>query len=380
MDLLLLVRRNLLRDRPRTALTLLSIAGAVLLLAALLTVYNALHAAIRSPAARQILALRDRHAGDSGELPRAYADELRKIDGVDSVLPWSYVSVRVGTQAATVGMATDPDALPRIMRPIVSGIPAAQYEDFRRDHNAVLMGRDLMDRFHWKPGDTVTLEGSAVADFPVRIAGALDFPLLADNFLMHDAYYQALRGQGAAASIFFFHVTDPARVDEVRGEIARRFAAQPVATEVISIAQYVASVTARAGQASTFVLALVIVVSLATLLVAGNTMAMAARERSRDLAILRSIGFGRVRLLVLVLAEAVAIALLGGLLGGLGAYSVFHVVGLSIPLGPQSHFAIGGWTVLESLAVALTMGLVAGLPSALRAMRVDVLSVLRAVN
>ena len=120
---LLLLRRNLLRDRLRTTLTIASIAGAVLLLAALLTVYNVLHDALDSPGARQIMALRDRHARDGGSLPFAFGDELRRTAGVEAVLPWSYVFVQVLPTLSSMGIATDPRTLPRLMPPVVNGIP-----------------------------------------------------------------------------------------------------------------------------------------------------------------------------------------------------------------------------------------------------------------
>lgn len=381
MNLLLLIRKNLLRDRLRTALTIISIAGAVLLLAALLTVYNALQGALDSPAARQIMALRDRHVRDGGALPTAYGEVLRRTDGVDAVLPWSYVFVEVNVTSPSMGIATDPATLPRLMPPIVQGIPELQYRDFQENRTAVLAGRELVNRFKWKVGDTVTLIGGSVSrDFSVRIAGIVDFPLLADNFIMHDAYYQALREQGDGANLFFFHVANADRVAEVRRAIAARLEGRPTEVEVISVSQYVSSLVSQAGEASTFVLGLVIVVSLATMLVVGNTMAMAARERAHDVAILRSLGFNRLHILRLVLGEAVWVAVAGSLIGGIGAYSAFHMVGFSLPLGPQSYFSVGAATVLESLAVGVAMGLVAGLPSALRSTRLDVVSVMRGVH
>ena len=245
----------------------------------------------------------------------------------------------------------------------------------------MLAGRDLLNRFKWKVGDTVTLLGGSVSqDFAVTIAGVIDFPMLADNFVMHDAYFQALRKQAGGVNLFFFRVTDQSHVDQVRQAISGWLAGQPTQTEVISVSQYVASKVAQAREVSALVLGLVIVVSLATMLVVGNTMAISARERGHDIAILRSLGFGRAHVLRLVLGEAVAVAAAGSLIGGLGAYALFHLAGFSLPLGLQSYFSVGAATVLESLAVGVTMGLLAGLPSALSATRVDVVSVMRGVH
>ena len=327
------------------------------------------------------MALRDRHARDGGSLPFAFGDELRRTAGVEAVLPWSYVFVQVLPTMSSMGIATDPSTLPRLMPPVVNGIPALQYQQFTDNHTAVLAGRDLLNRFKWKVGDTVTLLGGSVSqDFAVTIAGVIDFPMLADNFVMHDAYFQALRKQAGGVNLFFFRVTDPSQVDPVRQALTSWLAGQPAQTEVISVSQYVASKVAQAREVSALVLGLVIVVSLATMLVVGNTMAISARERGHDIAILRALGFGRAHVLRLVLGEAVAVAAAGSLIGGLGAYALFHLAGFSLPLGSQSYFSVGAATVLESLAVGVTMGLLAGLPSALGATRVDVVSVMRGVH
>ena len=382
MDIFRLVFRNLLRDKRRMVLTVASVSIIVVLLSVLLTVYNTLQASVDDPRAQRILGIRDRTSVYPGGLPQAYADRLAEVDGVADVMPWNFVFTRVDPTYGLMGIAVGADALPRMMPPLVKGIPEDQLRGFQADRTGVLMGREVMNRYGWKLGDTVTLLGGSIdVNFPVHIDGVLDFNLTADNFLMHDDYFRALRCDcdAATADVVFFRVDDSADPDRVRAAVEERFAGQPVPIELISVVDFVSEIVARSGDASRLVLVMVGVIALATLLVVANTLAMSARERYRDVAILRSLGFRSRHVLELILGEAGLVALVGCLVGGATAFAAFHLTGFSMRMGAQSYFTVGGLTVLESVAAGLVMALVAGLGPALAGLRVDVVASLRKV-
>ena len=385
-DLLRLIVRNLGRDRRRTVLTVLSIATTVFLLVALVAVYDTLTFAINDPGARQVLGIQERNSV-RGELPLAYVDRVRATEGVASVLPWSTVAARLESLVRIQGIATDARALPSVMPPVVEGVREEEYADFQSTHQGVLMGRRLMEAYDWQLGDTIELLGGSIAtDFSVQIMGVLEFPLLADNFFMHDAYFQSLldaacgcRQSGSVDTIFFL-IAEAPLVPVVERRIQERFAGQPVDIELITVVDYVGSLLAQSGDISTLVLALALVISVATLLVLGNTLAMAARERTRDLAVMRALGFGGPQVAAVVIGEALALCLAGSLLGGLGAFGGFHFTGFSLDMGPQSYFTVGQAAVLQTVLVVILIGFLAGLPAALRAVRIDVVTTLRGVG
>jgi putative ABC transport system permease protein len=380
MDIFRLIRRNLMHDRRRTLLTIGSVSLIVVLLAVLLTVYNTLTAAAADPQAQRVLGLRDAVGGNQGALPVAYVRELEQIEGVGRVLPWSFVHVRIDPTYRMMGIAVAPDGLREMMPPVVAAVPEDRYQAFARDRIGVLMGREVMNRYKWKVGDVVTLIGGSVgSDFPVRIAGVIEFDLLADNFILHHDYFESLSGGDGQANVIFFRIPKPEDVPRVRREVEARLAGSPVDVEVITMLDFVREIAARAGDVSRLVLVMVAVIALSNLLVVANTLAMSARERTRDIAVLRSLGFGTRQVLGLVLGEAGLITLLGCLIGGFAAYRVFHVTGFSWRVGAQSYFSVGELTVLESMLAGLVMGLLAGLPPALASLKVDVIENLRKV-
>lgn len=380
MKIVKMVLRNLLRDKRRTLLSVASVSGIVLLLALLLTVRNTLVAAVGDPHAQRILALRERTAADGGRLPLSYADDLGRIAGVGVVMPWSYVFTRVDPTHLMTGIAVLPEGVEVLMPPVVDGIPEGEIAAFNSDRNSVLMGEEAMQRFGWKIGDKVVLQGGSIdLDFPLIIAGVLRFPLLADNFLMHHDYLDQLAGDQAAANALFFSIPDAGDVVRVRAEVDEAFSGRPVAVEIITMFDFVSEVVSRSGDLGKVLAVMIGVVAVAALLVVANNLAMAARERTRQVAVLRSLGFRARHVLALVLGEAGMLTLLGSALGGLSAYHLFHATGFSIRMGAQSFFTVGGLTVLESVAASLVLGLLAGLGPALAALRTDVASTMRKV-
>lgn len=379
MSILRLVRRNLLHDRRRTLLTVASLAVIVLLLAVLLTVHNTLAASIEDPRAQRILGIRDATAVYPGGLPEGYVRDLAAIPGVEEVMPWDFVFVRLDDTRALTGMAVGPHELPALMPPLVEGVPEEQYRAFAANRTGVLMGRDLMNRQGWRVGDTVALVGGSVdADFTVRIEGVLGFEMVAENFLMHYDYYRSLACECAAtlANLIFFRVGDDADVAAVRRAVEETFAGRPHAVELITVVDFVAEIAAQAGDAVRLALAMIAVAAVAALLVVANTLAMAARERTRQVAILRTLGFGGRHLVQLVIGEAAVLSLLGCGLGAAVAWAAFHATGFSMPMGTHSSFTVGGLTVVESLGAGLAMGLLAALAPTLSSLRVDVVDTL----
>jgi putative ABC transport system permease protein len=120
-------------------------------------------------------------------------------------------------------------------------------------------------------------------------------------------------------------------------------------------------------------------VVLALLCVAANTMAMSVRERTREIALLKAIGFNQPTVLGMFLAESVAIGLLGGVLGALGAKLLFASVDLSTIDAGLGMFFIPWRTALWGLALAAVVGLLSGLIPAWNASRVSVVDGLRKV-
>jgi len=379
MGILRLIRRNLSRDKRRTLLTAASLAVIVLLLAVLLTVHNTLAASVNDPRAQRILGIRDETAVYPGGLPEGYLRDLAAIPGVDEVMPWDFVFVRVDDNRSLTGMAVGPEALPALMPPLLEGIPEQQYRAFVANRTGVLMGREIMSRYGWKVGDTVSLIGGSLdADFPVHIEGVLGFDMISENFIMHYDYYRSLACECTAtlANLIFFRIDDGADVAAVRRTVEEAFVGRPHNIELITVTDFVAEIAAQAGDAVRLAFAMMAVAAVAILLVVANTLAMAVRERTRQVAILRTLGFRTRHVVQLVIGEAGLLSLIGCSLGAGAAWWAFHATGFSMRMGTQSYFTVGGLTVLESLVAGLGMGLLAALVPTFLSLRVDVVETL----
>jgi len=132
------------------------------------------------------------------------------------------------------------------------------------------------------------------------------------------------------------------------------------------------------------ILAVGFLVVVAVVLIAANTSAMGVRERLPEIAVLKSLGFGRRAILLTLMAESTLQAAVGGLLGAGGAYAIFQALGAAgktsnaLPfLGPFGGFHMSPLVAAEGLAVAVTVGLVAGVVPAWTGARLNVVEALR---
>ncbi|MGH7948296.1 MAG: ABC transporter permease, partial [Candidatus Binataceae bacterium] len=169
-------------------------------------------------------------------------------------------------------------------------------------------------------------------------------------------------------------------VDSVIASIDRQFANSAGETQSESESSFV---EAFANVRSIFnvINALAVIVVFTIALVAANTAVMAIRERRGEIAVMRAIGFGPFLILAIVLGESILVGILGGLVGCLAAYAVqVAIPAATLAIGPVDLLSIPARVVAQGFAVAIAIGVVAGIVPAVTSMRADIVDSLRAVG
>lgn len=379
MRFLPLVAANLLRKKARTLLTAASFAVALFLFCLLVTIRAAFNQGIDAAGADRIFVTN--RTSLIQPLPLAYRDQILKLPGVEAVTYANWFG----------GVYQDPkNFFPQFA--VDKGTYREMYGEFRiddaawqaflADRTAAIAGATLAERFGWKVGDRVPIQGTIfTGEWNFHLVGIYEGSKPTDDltqFWFRSDYLLENLPEGYPDGLIGWYVVriaPGADLVEVCKRIDERFANSAWETRAQSEKALAASFVKQMGNIETLMLAVGAVVVFTLLLVTGNTMAGAVRERTSELAVLKAIGYGDRFVLGLVLAEALGIALLGGV-AGTALAKAFTLGG--DPTGgllPVFYLPDGG--AVAALALALAVGLAAGLAPALQAARLDVATALR---
>ncbi len=375
------VAKSAFRNKRRSLLTVASIAFSLLLLCIMLCVWRTFY--IDKGAPDSALRIMTRHkVSIANPLPIYYRDKIRAVPGVVHVVPMSWFG---GTykddkpENYFAQFATDPDeyfdvAADKIM-------PADQLAAWKRDRTGCVVDVDLARKHHWKIGDHIILQGttfSANLDLTVRGIYAIDPP--SSNLYFHTKYLEESVGWFKDNTMFFFtRVDTPEDMPRAASAIDDMFHSSPFPTRSESEQAFKADFIARLGSVKTFILSICGAVLFTTLLVCANTMAMSIRERTREVAVLRTLGFTRGSILKLLLSESIAISLMGGTVGILLGTAIIKM--LSRPgMGMPVSMHMTPLTALVVMVVAALVGLVSGLIPSYRASNLGIVDALRYIG
>jgi len=374
-----LVWMNLRRKSGRTLLTLLSVMVALFLFVTLRSVLTGLQAAGDLGSEARLVT---RSAiGITFPLPQAYANRLAAVEGVDAV-SWAnwFGGVYKDPKDFFAQFAVDADSY-FSMYPELK-IPADQMRAFRSERTAAIVGRRLLERFGWRVGQTITLQGTIFPgdwDFTIRGVYTPADPSFGDEtmFFRYDYLYEGA-GRRVTPGWFILALKDPAYAPEVSRRIDAMFENSTAPTKTETERAFQTGFVTMWGNVAFLVRAIGSAVFFAILLVAANAMMMAARERVGEVAVLKTLGFGDGLLARLVITEALAITLGGGLTGIFGAKLWF---GWSNPIASYiPGFEVEWSTVVLGAGIAALLGLASGAIPARQAARLSVVEALRRVN
>lgn len=375
---------NLRRRKARSIFTLLSILIAFVLFAYLAAVKVAFRAGVDVAGADRLFTTQK--TALILPLPKRYQAEIAGVPGVVAVTHMSwfggiYQNPNKGFQGV-MQVPVDPEDYLAMYPEIL--LPAGQKAAWLADREAVVVGRKTAERYGWKVGDRIPVQGtiwrkkdgSALWEFNlVGIYDGAEKGTDTTQFLFRYDYFDEARqwGQGIVGW-YVVRIADPTKAAEVGKRIDALFENSQAETKTVTEKAFVQSFADQIADIGAIIAWVLAAVFFTLLLVAGNTMAQSVRERTNELGVLKSLGFSHLGVLALVLAESCLLAVLGGGMGlALGAL----FVGAGDPTGgflPVFYFP--GKDVVMGVVYVMLLGFVAGTLPALQAMRLRIVDAL----
>lgn len=383
MKYLPLIWRNLLRRKIRTIFTLLSIVVAFMLFGILMAVRAAFSMGIDLAGVDRLMILNK--ISIILPLPESYRERVRAIDGVKDVTHANWFGgYYQDTKNAFANMAVEPESWLRMYPEFA--LPEDQKKAWLSDREGAIVGVDTARRFGWKIGDRIPLQATIFrrrdrTAWEFNISGIYDSPVKGTDktqlFFHYNYLYQAVRSSVFAGQVgwYVIRVADPDRSPEIAKKIDGMFANSPAETKTDTEKAFVAGFAKQIGNISLITQLIAAAAILMILLISANTMAHSIRERTSELAVLKTLGFGDGRVLIMVLMESCITALAGGLVGLAAAWVI---VSAGDPTGgflPSFFFPVRDLVI--GIALVLVLGIAAGALPAWQAGRLRIVDALR---
>jgi putative ABC transport system permease protein len=379
-----LVWAQLFRKKTRTVLTLLSVIIAFLLFGLLQAVQVAFESGADAADARRLLTTARYSIIEP--LPMAHARVIERVPGVVGVASADWFGAKYQNESnAFAVFAVDParylDMYPEFR------VPAAQREAFEATRTGAIAGRRLVERYGWTVGQKLPIaseihaktDGSLNWEFDlVGVLDAEDPAVQAntDMVLINVAYFDEARQSGRGKTGWYIvRIADSSQSRAISAEIDRMFANSPDETKTQPEKEFAIGFARQIGDIGALVTRILIAVFFTILLLTGNTMAQAIRERIPELAVLKTVGFSDRVVTLLVLGEALLLLALGAALGMLTAVSVLPALNGKTG-GRFPPLFVDAETWLLAALITLALALVVGLPPAIRVGRLRIVDAL----
>ncbi len=382
-----LVVRNLFKHKIRALLTVASIAVALFLLCVLRALVVSLEAGVRHAAINRLIV--QSSVSLFVYLPESYEPKLRQIDGVENLCRWNWFGGHYQEPKNFFGQfATDADTLldtyPEIK--IIDG----SHETFVKEKTSCLIGKVLVEKYGFKVGDTVPIiptifqrrDGRA---WEFKVAGVYESSkpnVDQATLFFHDEYLDRALEAGDAdgprgAGLFVLKTRPGSDHTAMMSEIDAMFENGPQRVQTTTEAEFQAQFVSMIGNVPFFVASIGTGVMIAILLAALNTMLMAAREQTRDVGVLKALGFRDGQVFAALLIQSMVLCGVGGFLGvGLAKLLEPFFVGLLGTSFPA--YAVTNAVMIAGGLVTVGTGFVAGIIPALNAKNLAVIDALRA--
>lgn len=373
------VTKNAFRNRRRTVLTVISISVSLLLLTLMMTVWRAFY--IDKGAPESALRLITRHRVSlTNMMPLSYESKIRAVPGVVALSSMNWFGGKYKDDKPENFFAQFSVEPANIMQVYSDWqIPEDQKQAWIKDQTGCAVGRQLADRLHFKVGDRIHLIGAIFGVNPdLTVRAIIDGPEVNDALWFNRKYLdENIAWMGSRSGMYSMRVASPDDVPQVARAIDDMFRNSPDPTKTETEKGFQLGFIAMMGNVKAFILGISGAVVFAILLVSGNTMAMSIRERIREVAVLKTVGFTRNGVLALFVVEAMVVSLVGGLLGIVLANFLIRGIAAN-PMGGMFRTAqITIPTALLALSVAALVGLISAFLPSYRAAKLNIADGLR---
>jgi putative ABC transport system permease protein len=382
MSYLLLIRKNLFRHKLRASLMIVCILTAFAIFGVLASIERSVNAGQDLAVANRLMVVNK--INFTQPLPVSYVARVQAVEGVQEVthVNW-FGGYYQDPKNFLVALAVDPVTYMEVYDDELD-ISAEARRSFIRERTGALVGEAMAKRFGWKIGDHVPIandvfmqkNGSRRWDFTVVGIDKGKKPEVDTNFMVfrYDYFDEARAlGKGQIGAMVL-RTASPAANDRVARTIDQMFSNSDYETSTDTEKALSRAFIAQFGNIKLIMVVVVGAAFVTILMIVGNTLMMSVRERTREIGVLKSLGFPPNRILRLILGEAILLALAGGLSGlwlaALFMLSVHDSVGDLVPQKISPDVTLAGF------ALMLGFGIVTGLIPALNAMRLGVAAAL----
>jgi putative ABC transport system permease protein len=382
MKFLPLVWAGLKRKKLRTALTFLSIFVAFMLFAFLGALKEALGGGVSMAGQDRLIT---RHKVSLIQtLPESYKNRIQSVPGVGAVCHQTWFGgIYQEPKNFFATMPVEPEVFLDMFPEYV--LKEAEKKAWLATRTGAIVGRMTAERFKWKIGDRIPItspiwgQPAGMAQWEFEIVGIFDgSKKSADTssfFFRYDYFEEARQKTKGQVGWYTVRIADPDQAAQIALKIDENFANSPYETKTEPEGAFAAGFAQQIGDIASIVMAVVGAVFFTILLVAGNTMAQSVRERTEELGVLKAMGFTNTLVLILVMLESCAIAILGGF-AGLGIAWLFTLGGSPVPSMLPIFFIPTNNLIIGAL-LAIALGIVAGAIPAFQAMQLKISEALR---
>ncbi len=384
MNLNGLIFSNLVRrKRIRTTFTIASIAASMFGLTMLLAVVNSIESGFRKAIVPRVIV----HSATSlaVNLPYSSREKIAQVPGVEAVLPWSWFGgvykdkknffARFGTNPAEVL-----DMYPEY------AVPDDQMKSWVADRTGCMIGDQLASKFNLKLGDKMVIQGDI---YPVQLDLTVRAIMRSRNrtdntsvLLFNRDYLEELMGRPNTAGSFWVKLKSDQDVTPVSRAIDAGFYNSDHETKTETERAFQLQFVSMLGNIRAMAIFVGILATISILLIVGNTMAMSVRERTGEIAVLKTLGFEPGKILTIVLTESVLLSVIGGALGFLPALALtapIKAFAASAGLAFLEGYRLAGSVTAIIAGIVLFVGFASGMIPAFNSSRLNVVAGLRKV-
>jgi putative ABC transport system permease protein len=374
-----LILKNILRNKRRTLLTISSLVVSLFLIITLATILTEF---TQGNERTNPLRLITRHAVSLGfVLPVAQQQRIATVPGVKAVIPFSWFGgIYKDEKNFFANFAVDASKFREVMTELK--MPEDQWQAFQNDKQGAIVGQKLVTLYGFSPGQRITLRSPIYdrsVEFVVRgvCTGGDEKTLFFHHDYVNELVPAWAKDQVSTFSILANSAEDVPRIAQAVDSI---FVNTDAPTKTESERDFAISFETMLGGVKQFMYGIMGAITFSLLLVMGNTMAMTVRERTREVGMLKALGFQRGTIAGLFVGEALLVTTVGALIGIGGAALLFRSVDMSLYIPNFQSFVPTGATLLGAFVVSIVVGLASVIYSAYRVSGMTIAEALRSTE
>ncbi len=380
MNDLFLVYKNLTRKKMRLFLTCFAIFIAFLIFGAISALKSAQDSGVEMSADNRLIVINK--ISFTQPLPYAYVNKIQSIRGVKDVTHANWFGGYYQEPSKQlVTFAVDGETYFKVYNELK--IPPRQYKQWMNDQTGLLIGERIATKYGWKPGDKIPLSSNIFShkDGGHTWTFTVDGIFTPENkqtdttyVIFHYKYFKETQTFGGTSVGWLILTTDDPKLNaRVAKAIDETFANSSAETKTSTEKAFNKAFIEQIGNIGLIIYGVVFMAFFTILIVVGNTMVLAVRERTGEIAVLKTLGFTSLRIFKMILAESFLLSFTGGILGMLGAFIIVQIASRNLA-GFLPNMIIGTGTWLQAIGYMLILGFITGILPAINALRLNVVN------